>query len=187
MKLMDKIKDLFMDEVVDDDEIELEEEEREEYREPVKEKVLPKVMRETIEEEEKIELRAKPEEFVKETREEIKEELRSGKSFCELARKHHVSDNAYRKWCRNLNLPDSPAVIKRIPIAEWDYACEHWEEVKDRYGNKQQNVRVSEQEKKLLKRLYCKEKRSVSEIAQIIKRDPGTVKKYLRQAGVEIV
>ena len=134
---------------------------------------------------------ARPSPYRKESacpsREEIKEELRSGKSFCELARKHHVSDNAYRKWCRNLNLPDSPAVIKRIPIAEWDYACEHWEEVKDRYGNKQQNVRVSEQEKKLLKRLYCKEKRSVSEIAQIIKRDPGTVKKYLRQAGVEIV
>ena len=31
MKLMDKIKDLFMDEVDDDEDIELEEEEREEY------------------------------------------------------------------------------------------------------------------------------------------------------------
>ena len=52
MKLFDKIKDLFMDEVIEDDEIELEEEEKKEYQEPPK-NVLPKVMRETIKEEEK--------------------------------------------------------------------------------------------------------------------------------------
>lgn len=74
MKLMDKIKDLFMDEVVDDDEIELEEEEKEEYKEPPKEE-LPKVMRETIEKEEKVELKVKPEEFIRESKKtEIKEE-----------------------------------------------------------------------------------------------------------------
>ena len=74
MKLMDKIKDLFMDEVIDDDEIELEEEEKEEYKEPPKE-VLPKVMRETIEKEEKVELRVKPHDFIREEKkEEIKEE-----------------------------------------------------------------------------------------------------------------
>lgn len=75
MKLMDKIKDLFMDEVIDDDEIELEEEEKEEYKEPPKE-VLPKVMRENIAKEEKVELRVKPEEFI---REEKKEEYREVK------------------------------------------------------------------------------------------------------------
>ena len=65
MKLLDKIKDLFMDEVAEDDEFELEEEEKEIYREPSKD-VLPKVMRDTIkEEEEKVELRVKPEEIIK--------------------------------------------------------------------------------------------------------------------------
>ena len=63
MKLIDKIKDLFMDEVDIDDELEIEEE----IEEPKKEKtivtkkeenILPKVMRETIEKEDKIELRS---------------------------------------------------------------------------------------------------------------------------------
>ena len=73
MKLLDKIKDLFMDEVPEDDEFELEEENKNDYKEPPKD-VLPKVMRDTIKkEEEKIELRVKPEEFVrKEERQEIK-------------------------------------------------------------------------------------------------------------------
>ena len=43
MKLLDKIKDLFMDEVTDDDEFELEEE-NEEHKETQKNE-LPKVMR----------------------------------------------------------------------------------------------------------------------------------------------
>ena len=63
MKLLDKIKDLFMDEITEDEEIDLLEEEKEEYKEPKYE--LPKVMRETIKEEEKVELKVKPEEFVK--------------------------------------------------------------------------------------------------------------------------
>lgn len=60
MKLLDKIKDLFMDEVAEDEEIELEEDEREEYKEPPRD-VLPTVMRQTIEKEEekKVELRSK--------------------------------------------------------------------------------------------------------------------------------
>ena len=73
MKLMDKIKDLFMDEVIDDDEVELEEEEKEEYKQPPKE-VLPKVMRETIAKEEKVELRVKPEEFIREEKKEERKE-----------------------------------------------------------------------------------------------------------------
>ena len=77
MKLMDKIKDLFMDEVDDDEDIELEEEEREEYKEPPKEE-LPKVMRDVIErdnkKEEKREEKIKPEEFIRESRKvEVKE------------------------------------------------------------------------------------------------------------------
>lgn len=51
MKLLDKIKDLFMDEIAEEDEVELVEEENKEYREPPKD-VLPKVMRDTIKREE---------------------------------------------------------------------------------------------------------------------------------------
>ncbi len=64
MKLLDKIKDLFMDEVAEDEEIELEETEKEEYKEPPKD-VLPKVMRDTIKkEEEKVELKRKNDENI---------------------------------------------------------------------------------------------------------------------------
>ena len=78
MKLLDKIKDLFMDEVVDDDEVELEEEEHAEYKEPEKD-TLPKVMRETIKKEEKkepkkeerVEFKIKPQDFNMETEEKV--------------------------------------------------------------------------------------------------------------------
>ena len=50
MKLFDKIKDLFMDEVADDEEVMLEEENKSVYQEP--KDVLPKVMRDTIRKEE---------------------------------------------------------------------------------------------------------------------------------------
>jgi len=56
VKLLDKLKDLFMDEVAEEDEFELEEEEKKEYKEPPKKDVLPKVMRDTIKKEEKKEL-----------------------------------------------------------------------------------------------------------------------------------
>ena len=86
MKLLDKIKDLFMDEVVDDDEVEVEEEEVREVRPPVVEKPkkeensLPKVMRDNIEDElklktrseERTQTRVKPEEFIKELNENAK-------------------------------------------------------------------------------------------------------------------
>lgn len=64
-----------MDEVSEDDEIELEEENKGDYKEPPRD-VLPKVMRDTIKKEEaKIELKVKPEEFVKkEEKKEIIEE-----------------------------------------------------------------------------------------------------------------
>ena len=50
MGLLDKLKDLFMDEVVDEDEFELEEENKNLYEEP--KDILPKVMRDTIKKEE---------------------------------------------------------------------------------------------------------------------------------------
>ena len=50
MGLLDKLKDLFMDEVIDDEEYELEEENKKLYEEP--KDILPKVMRDTIKREE---------------------------------------------------------------------------------------------------------------------------------------
>lgn len=69
MGLFDKIKDLFMDEIVEDEEIELEEENKDIYEEP--KNVLPKVMRDTIKREEKREEVKRP---VLEVKEEKKEE-----------------------------------------------------------------------------------------------------------------
>ena len=76
MKLLDKIKDLFMDEVDVDDELEIEEEEEiKEAPKPKKEEnVLPKVMRDTIKKEEKVELKVKPEEFSRELAKEKENE-----------------------------------------------------------------------------------------------------------------
>ena len=117
MKLMDKIKDLFMDEIVDDDEIELEEEEKEEYKEPPKEKILPKVMRETIEKEEKVELRVKPEEFKREEKKnEQPKENEQMKKFnfpvdfdLEIAKEESIPSrngkNNYNDFGFNSNLP----------------------------------------------------------------------------------
>lgn len=50
MGLLDKLKDLFMDEVIDDEEFELEEENKNLYEEP--KDILPKVMRDNIKQEE---------------------------------------------------------------------------------------------------------------------------------------
>jgi len=52
MGLFDKLKDLFIDEITEDDEIELEEENKKMYEEP--KDVLPKVMRDTIEADEEM-------------------------------------------------------------------------------------------------------------------------------------
>ena len=80
MKFLDKIKDLFMDEVDVDDELEIDEETEEEKKEVNKKKeenVLPKVMRETIEKENKLDLRTN---FNKEE-ETKKKEPEKNKSF----------------------------------------------------------------------------------------------------------
>ena len=76
MGLFDKIKDLFMDEIVEDEEIELEEENKNIYEEP--KNVLPKVMRDTIKREEKREEVKRP---VLEVKEEKKEVVEPAKKF----------------------------------------------------------------------------------------------------------
>lgn len=76
MGLFDKIKDLFMDEIVEDEEIELEEENKDIYEEP--KNVLPKVMRDTIKREEKLEEVKRP---VLEVKEEKKEVVEPAKKF----------------------------------------------------------------------------------------------------------
>lgn len=64
MKLFDKIKDLFLEDVEDDEDIELEEENKELYEEP--KNVLPKVMREDIKLEETNDLKSFSKEPIKE-------------------------------------------------------------------------------------------------------------------------
>lgn len=54
MGLFDKLKDLFVDDITEDEDIELEEENKKMYEEPAG--VLPKVMRDTIKKEEKVNL-----------------------------------------------------------------------------------------------------------------------------------
>ena len=73
MGLLDKIKDLFMEEETDEEEVELEEENKEVYKEP--KSVLPKVMRDTIKKEEEETLKfedLKPVKENKTKKEEIK-------------------------------------------------------------------------------------------------------------------
>lgn len=79
MGLLDKIKDLFMDDVTEDEEMEVLEEQTEQYNEPKYE--LPKVMRDTIDKEEKIELKVKPEEFVQKEKNEPEKANDVGKKF----------------------------------------------------------------------------------------------------------
>lgn len=83
MGLLDKIKDLFIDEIVEDEEVELEEENKEKYKEP--KDVLPKVMRETIAKDEgkkKAELDFKLDDINKKNLSEpTREQRRENKSF----------------------------------------------------------------------------------------------------------
>ena len=71
MGLLDKLKDLFVDEVVEDEEVELEEENKKVYEEP--KHILPKVMRDTIakDEEKKLKQNLKVSEEIKLPKEEI--------------------------------------------------------------------------------------------------------------------
>jgi len=71
MGLLDKIKDLFMEEETDEEEIELEEENKKVYEEP--KDVLPKVMRDTIKKEEET-LKFEDLKPVRENKEEVKKQ-----------------------------------------------------------------------------------------------------------------
>lgn len=52
------------------------------------------------------------------SREELKNLIRT-KSFLEIGRLYHVSDNAVRKWCDSENLPRKVSDIKKINEEDW--------------------------------------------------------------------
>lgn len=52
------------------------------------------------------------------TREELKQLLRTT-SFLQIGKRFGVSDNAIRKWCKNLNLPCRAHDIKKYSDEEW--------------------------------------------------------------------
>ncbi len=121
MKLLDKIKDLFMDEVTDDDEFELEEE-NEEHKETQKNE-LPKVMRETIKKEEKSELNFKTNDFVKEEKVERKSESSSKKfnfpidmesDFPSRNSRSRINDEIIRKFTEPKE--EKPVMKREAPI-----------------------------------------------------------------------
>ena len=53
------------------------------------------------------------------SREELKKLLRTT-SFLQIGKLFNVSDNAIRKWCRNLNLPCRSHDIKKMSDEEWE-------------------------------------------------------------------
>ena len=164
MKLLDKIKDLFMDEVTDDEEIELEEERKEEYKGPVKNE-LPKVMRETISREEKRELKKKELDdninILKEEKEAKKEEP--------LHRKFNFpidfdNDVAPKKEEKNVE-EKKPKNIEHT----WDFSKDFMEE------NKHSNINVLDLEKETSKKvseLYANKKEPEKEIKPKFKASP---------------
>ena len=52
-------------------------------------------------------------------REELKQLIRTT-SFLQIGKQFNVSDNAIRKWCRNLNLPCRAHDIKKYSNEEWE-------------------------------------------------------------------
>ncbi len=139
MKLLDKIKDLFMDEVMDEDELELEEEKKEEYNEPTKSE-LPKVMRETISREEKRELKKKNDSQEEET---VKQELPHRKFNFPIDLDNDISKKE-----------ESPIIMKESHTQhKWDMSDDFFTE------NKHTNINVLELEKETNRKtteLYAK-------------------------------
>ena len=117
-----------------------------------------------------------PEEYAH--RVKLSSELREHRSFRAVAKLYGVSDNAIRKRCRKLNLPDSSSVIKRIPDEEWDYAIANWNTVKDKYGSAEPHLPVTDEEIAEIKRLAA-EGNSIYAIGKELGRDRKTVKAYL--------
>ena len=52
-------------------------------------------------------------------RDTLKKMIRN-ETFCSIARKFNVSDNAIRKWCKSMNLPYSAKEIKQISEKDWE-------------------------------------------------------------------
>lgn len=152
MKLLEKITNLFMDEVDDDDEVELKEEENEEYKEPPK-KVLPKIMRDTIEKEEKKE-ELPPLDLDKLSRtREIKEPVK------EMAKEPTIADTP-----KKFNFPiDFDDEVKKAEIKEQIPQRRNIENITKK-NNINHNVNVLNSEKEAIKRaseLYPKKESNI--------------------------
>ena len=52
-------------------------------------------------------------------RTELKEMIRTI-PFTQIAKQYNVSDNAIRKWCKSVNLPDKVSIIKNYSDEEWE-------------------------------------------------------------------
>lgn len=53
------------------------------------------------------------------SREELKKLIKE-KSFVEIGKMYNVSDNAIRKWCLAMNLPNKKTYINLIEDSEWE-------------------------------------------------------------------
>lgn len=53
------------------------------------------------------------------SREELKQMIRK-ESFLAIGKKFNVTDNAIRKWCRAVNLPEKKTEIKKYTDKEWE-------------------------------------------------------------------
>ena len=109
MKLLDKIKDLFMDEVTDDDELEIEDELEEEKEEMFSKNELPKVMRETIKREEKP--KVKTDELVKEEKKESVSDFSNKKFSFPINMEDEIPSRNSRTRVEEVKKPE-PAIVK---------------------------------------------------------------------------
>ena len=101
-------------------------------------------------------------------------------NFTAVAKQYGVTDNCIRKWCRKLNLPDSSAIIKNIHDDEWEYVCEHWIELKEKYrSQRNSHSRLSEEEIVQILKLH-ESKMTIKEISEQVHRDAKTIRKCLR-------
>ena len=109
---------------------------------------------------------------------QLSAELKIHRSFENVGKDHGISGNAIRKRCRKYNMPTSSAIIKRIPENEWDYAMEHWDEVKDKYGKPESKISVTKIEIEEMKKLYDSGM-TAYQIGKKLGRDRKTVEKHL--------
>ena len=54
-----------------------------------------------------------------EIRKKLKEKIRT-QSFCSIGKEYNLTDNAIRKWCKNLGLPDKKKIIDAMTDEEWN-------------------------------------------------------------------